>query len=172
MATKRGIIPAVALLTTSLFVAPLPIAQNDTQKVSIVLAAETTPTGVRSRTKSVKKRSVMNKTIRIVYPKKISPVASMAFAKNYMYVRYHWGYDQFKCLVPMWNNESNWNYNSANAEGAYGIPQAMPGRKMASAGSDWRTNPVTQIRWGLGYIKSTYGTPCKAWDFWQVHYWY
>jgi hypothetical protein len=79
---------------------------------------------------------------------------------------------QFSCLDAIWTRESNWRYNAENASGAYGIPQALPGSKMATAGSDWQTNPATQIRWGLGYIKGRYGTPCNAWAFWQGHSYY
>ncbi|MDA8320994.1 MAG: transglycosylase SLT domain-containing protein, partial [Actinomycetota bacterium] len=79
---------------------------------------------------------------------------------------------QFSCLNNIWTRESGWRYNAANASGAYGIPQALPGSKMASAGADWLTNPATQIKWGLGYIQSVYGTPCNAWVFWQGHGWY
>ena len=74
---------------------------------------------------------------------------------------------QFSCLDDIWTRESGWRWNAANASGAYGIPQALPGDKMASAGADWQTNPATQIKWGLGYIQSTYGTPCSAWSFWH-----
>ena len=79
---------------------------------------------------------------------------------------------QFGCLDAIWTRESGWRYNAENASGAYGIPQALPGSKMASAGADWQTNPATQISWGLGYIKSTYGSPCNAWSFWQAHGYY
>lgn len=79
---------------------------------------------------------------------------------------------QFGCLYDLWERESGWRYNAENASGAYGIPQALPGSKMASAGPDWQTNPTTQIKWGLGYIQSTYGTPCSAWVFWEGHGWY
>jgi len=78
----------------------------------------------------------------------------------------------FSCLNNIWTRESGWVYNAENPSGAYGIPQALPGSKMASAGPDWQTNPATQIRWGLGYIKSTYGDPCSAWAFWQAHDYY
>ena len=71
----------------------------------------------------------------------------------------------FGCLVDIWNRESGWRYDAENPSGAYGIPQALPGSKMASAGADWQTNPATQIRWGLGYIKQLYGNPCNAWAF-------
>ena len=80
--------------------------------------------------------------------------------------------DQFGCLDNIWSRESGWRYNAANASGAYGITQALPGSKMASAGPDWQTNPTTQIKWGLGYIKGRYGTPCDAWAAWQVQGWY
>jgi transglycosylase-like protein with SLT domain len=79
---------------------------------------------------------------------------------------------QFSCLDSIWTRESNWNYQAQNASGAYGIPQALPGSKMASVGADWQTNPATQIKWGLGYIQSKYGTPCNAWSFWQANGWY
>jgi hypothetical protein len=79
---------------------------------------------------------------------------------------------QFACLDDIWTRESGWRYNAYNASGAYGIPQALPGSKMASSGADWQTNPATQINWGLGYIKSTYGTPCNAWAFWQANGYY
>src|SRR5215831_9405081 len=79
---------------------------------------------------------------------------------------------QFDCLDNIWTRESGWNYQAENASGAFGIPQALPGSKMASAGADWQTNPATQIKWGLGYIQSVYGTPCNAWSFWQAHSYY
>ena len=88
---------------------------------------------------------------------------------------YGWSQSQMSCLVPLWNGESRWRYTAANASsGAYGIPQALPGSKMSSAGADWRTNPVTQIRWGLGYIKNVYGSPCNALSRWNSRYphWY
>lgn len=74
-----------------------------------------------------------------------------------------WGRDQYSCLVKLWDRESNWRVNATNrSSGAYGIPQALPGVKMASEGADWLTNPETQIRWGVGYIKGRYGSPCGA----------
>ena len=79
---------------------------------------------------------------------------------------------QFSCLDNIWSRESGWRWDAANASGAYGIPQALPGSKMATAGADWQTNPATQIKWGLGYIQAQYGTPCNAWAFWQANGWY
>ncbi|MET9022175.1 transglycosylase SLT domain-containing protein [Actinopolymorpha sp. NPDC004070] len=84
-----------------------------------------------------------------------------------------WSDAQYQCLVTMWTRESSWNHHAVNASsGAYGIPQALPGSKMAAYGSDWRDNPTTQIKWGLAYIESRYGTPCGAWSWWQAHNWY
>jgi len=84
-----------------------------------------------------------------------------------------WSSSQFSCLQPLWNGESGWNVSASNpSSGAYGIPQALPGSKMASAGADWMTNPATQIRWGLGYIQSVYGSPCGAWSHEQAYGWY
>ncbi len=81
--------------------------------------------------------------------------------------------DQFSCLDPLWAGESGWRTTADNPNSsAYGIPQALPGSKMSSAGSDWATSAVTQIRWGLGYIRDRYGSPCGAWGFKQGHGWY
>lgn len=82
------------------------------------------------------------------------------------------GDDQYSCLVALWNRESGWNVYAANASGAYGIPQALPGSKMASAGADWATNPATQISWGLSYITGRYGNPCGAWATSESQGWY
>ncbi|HEU4810704.1 MAG TPA: lytic transglycosylase domain-containing protein [Nocardioides sp.] len=81
--------------------------------------------------------------------------------------------DQFSCLDSLYMGESGWRVDADNpSSSAYGIPQALPGSKMASAGADWATNPVTQIRWGLGYIADRYGSPCGALSFKQGHNWY
>lgn len=83
------------------------------------------------------------------------------------------GSDQFGCLDSLWTRESNWSVSAHNPySGAHGIPQALPGSKMASAGSDWATNPVTQITWGLGYIRDRYGSPCGAWAHSESSGWY
>lgn len=84
-----------------------------------------------------------------------------------------WSSSQFSCLVSLWARESGWNIYASNpSSGAFGIPQALPGSKMASAGADWQTNAATQIRWGLGYIQQTYGSPCAAWDHSEAAGWY
>jgi hypothetical protein len=80
--------------------------------------------------------------------------------------------DQFQCFSNIVDHESSWNYRATNASsGAYGLFQALPGSKMASAGDDWQTNPATQIKWGLNYMNDRYGGPCAAWDFWQANHW-
>jgi hypothetical protein len=83
-----------------------------------------------------------------------------------------WSSSQFSCLDPLWQHESGWSVTAANPDGAYGIPQALPGAKMASAGPDWQTDAATQVRWGLEYIKSMYGSPCGAWDHELATGWY
>lgn len=84
-----------------------------------------------------------------------------------------WGQGEYECLVALWERESHWNVHAHNpTSGAYGIPQALPGDKMASVGADWQTNPTTQISWGLGYIAGRYGTPCGAWQHSEDSGWY
>lgn len=81
--------------------------------------------------------------------------------------------DQFQCFSNIVTRESTWNYKAVNpSSGAYGLVQALPGSKMASAGADWQTNPATQIKWGLNYMNERYGSPCGAWSFWQANHWY
>ncbi|GHH90103.1 transglycosylase SLT domain-containing protein [Streptomyces capillispiralis] len=81
--------------------------------------------------------------------------------------------DQFQCFSNIVDHESSWNYRADNpTSDAYGLVQALPGSKMASAGADWMTNPATQIKWGLGYMNDRYGSPCGAWNFWQANNWY
>lgn len=82
------------------------------------------------------------------------------------------GDTQFACLDALWHYESGWRVKAGNPDGSYGIPQAYPGRKMASFGADWRTNPMTQVRWGLHYVRARYGSPCGAWAVWQQQGWY
>jgi len=100
-------------------------------------------------------------------------VAGAQAAARDMLASRGWGDDQMSCLVSLWNKESGWNYKAYNSgSGAYGIPQALPGSKMSSAGADWQTNAATQVSWGLGYISGRYGTPCGAWGHSQSTGWY
>lgn len=102
-----------------------------------------------------------------------SPGAAQAAARDIMASQYGWGDGEFSCLVALWNKESGWNYAAYNSSsGAGGIPQALPASKMSSAGGDWASNAVTQVRWGLGYIAGRYGSPCNAWSHSQSTGWY
>ena len=101
-----------------------------------------------------------------------TPGSSQAYALEYISKR-DWGMDQFSCLVKLWTRESNWRHLAKNpSSGAYGIPQSLPGSKMASEGADWMTNPETQIRWGVKYIAARYKNPCNAWAHSEEHNWY
>jgi len=100
------------------------------------------------------------------------PGSAKAIAYDMVMAR-GWGAGEYDCLVSLWNKESGWNVNAHNkSSGAHGIPQALPGSKMASAGADWESNPATQITWGLGYITGRYSTPCGAWGKSQSSGWY
>jgi hypothetical protein len=95
-----------------------------------------------------------------------------AYALEYISQR-DWGMDQFSCLVNLWTKESNWRHLAKNpSSGAYGIPQALPGSKMATEGADWMTNYETQVRWGVKYIAARYKTPCGAWAYFLENNWY
>lgn len=126
----------------------------------------------------VKQRAAVEKKVRYAEeveklgydPKKTPP---RDIAKAMMLKDYEWGEDQFKCLDKVFTQESRWKWNATNpTSGAYGIPQSLPANKMASEGDDWKTNPATQIKWGLKYIKQRYGTPCQAWSFKRGTGWY
>jgi hypothetical protein len=93
-------------------------------------------------------------------------------ARQILKNKFSYGDDQYSCFNNIIIRESNWSVTAANPSGAYGIPQALPGSKMASVADDWRTNPVTQITWGIQYMNSRYGSPCQAWDFKRSHGWY
>lgn len=100
------------------------------------------------------------------------PGSAQAYAAGAVAAR-GWPSGEFDCLVALWSKESGWRVNAYNASsGAYGIPQSLPGSKMATAGADWETNAATQIEWGLGYISGRYGTPCGAWAHSQDVGWY
>ncbi|MDR2895042.1 MAG: ubiquitin-like domain-containing protein [Propionibacteriaceae bacterium] len=108
----------------------------------------------------------------VTAPATVTPSGDAQAIAHQMLADRGWGEDQFSCLVSLWNRESGWRTNAANPSGAYGIPQALPGSKMAAFGADWKTNPATQIAWGLSYISGRYGTPCGAWGAFQSKGWY
>lgn len=93
-----------------------------------------------------------------------SPASLKLIAAQMIQSQYGWGADQMRCLDLLWMKESGWRWNATNPDsGAYGIPQSWPAEKLATAGADWRTNPITQMQWGIDYIKAAHGTPCSAW---------
>jgi hypothetical protein len=102
-----------------------------------------------------------------------SIIGAKKVAKAIMNTDFAWGDDQYSCLNKLWTKESHWNYKAHNyRSGAHGIAQALPAVKMEIISSDWRTNPVTQIRWGLHYINLRYDNPCAAWAKWRSHRYY
>jgi hypothetical protein len=106
-------------------------------------------------------------------PATSAPSGSPQQIAEQMLSQFGWSSSQFSCLQPLWALESGWNIYASNpSSGAYGIPQALPGSKMASAGPDWQSNAATQIRWGLTYIQGTYGSPCAAWSHDEADGWY
>jgi hypothetical protein len=88
------------------------------------------------------------------------------------YVKNRVGAAGYNCINAVWTAESKWNPRAQNSSGAYGIPQAYPGSKMARFGSNWRYSPLTQVKWGLWYVANTYGSACGAYNFWRNNGWY
>jgi hypothetical protein len=123
---------------------------------------------------------VTNATIRALHEQRVQELGyepavtdPREIARQIMVNKYSWGEDQYSCYDNIIMRESKWIVSADNPHSsAYGIPQALPGSKMASFGADWRTNPATQIRWGLDYVNTRYGTPCQAWSFKRWHGWY
>ncbi len=123
---------------------------------------------------------IRNATIKALHEQKVQQLGyepsltdPREIARQIMLNKYGWGDGQFACYDAIIMRESKWNPFAKNPySSAYGIPQALPGSKMAGFGADWRTNPVTQIRWGLDYVEQRYGTPCAAWGFKRAHGWY
>ena len=102
-----------------------------------------------------------------------TPLGAKKVAKSILMDEYGFAEKEYKCLNQLWTKESNWNYKARNKNsGAHGIPQALPATKMNVVSTDWRTNPVTQIRWGLRYIDIRYDTPCNAWSKFKRHRYY
>ena len=100
------------------------------------------------------------------------PAGAQAYAAGELAAR-GWGPGEMSCLTQLWNRESEWLTSAENPDGgAYGIAQSLPAEKMASVGSDWKTNYKTQITWGLGYIEERYGSPCAAWGHSKAVNWY
>jgi hypothetical protein len=116
---------------------------------------------------------VTRKVVDVTAPATSVPVGEAQLIAYNMLISMGMGDDQFSCLVSLWNKESHWSTTAGNpVSGAYGIPQALPGSKMASAGPNWQTDATTQITWGLGYIVGRYGSPCGAWAHSVASNWY
>ncbi|HEX9039718.1 MAG TPA: lytic transglycosylase domain-containing protein [Trebonia sp.] len=122
--------------------------------------------------KAAKARAAANAAVK-AQAASYTPSGSPRQIAQQMLGQFGWSSSQFSCLNPLWEHESGWSLTAQNpSSGAYGIPQALPGSQMASAGSDWQTNAATQIKWGLTYIQSRYGSPCGAWAHEQASNWY
>lgn len=176
---------AVATVATAIFIA---IAQAPAVERATALATPGQPQADPTPDNLAALGSAARLTAEVIAPPRIDPriAAARAAARaarsatrdprsagRAIAATWGWTGRQWTCLDLLWFRESRWNYRAQNrSSGAYGIPQALPGSKMASVGSDWRTNPVTQIRWGLGYIKGRYGSPCAAWGHSQSYGWY
>lgn len=160
-------------LTVSADVAPIPVARDvitatSQAELDAIIKAEADRVAAEKAAQAAAAAAAVKKST----PSKAGaaapsftpdPGSAQAYAQTAVSAR-GWGSGEFNCLVSLWKKESGWNAAAMNkSSGAYGIPQALPGSKMASAGADWQTNANTQIEWGLGYISGRYGTPCGAW---------
>ena len=192
VATLSSIAPVPQIVTSAsasssnVAVATREVAQSDAATLDLTAAGAVAGTATTKAVAAVdkpapKKRAAPQPKTVVARTAAVAPFAfgtaayAQWHAKRMMSTsRYGWkATAQYVCLVNLWTRESHWNYRSHNkSSGAHGIPQAMPGSKMRVAGTDWMTNPVTQIRWGLGYIKSRYGSPCGAWSHFRSHNWY
>lgn len=188
--SRRGVLPAFALLASMAFVLVLAMAPATGSLASAVDPGVDEPTLADSAQSLVAtgahasspRRDAFSVTLPTVAPAAILAIAPRAAAPDpgsakaiglALVTARGWGQSEYNCLVALWDRESHWNVYAQNVgSGAYGIPQAVPGNKMASVAADWRTNPRTQIIWGLNYIQGRYGTPCGAWGHSQSSGWY
>ncbi|MEY2849887.1 MAG: hypothetical protein RI885_2554 [Actinomycetota bacterium] len=191
---RRSLLPAFASFAALAFVlvsVTSPMSQNQAAAAEIVAELDLGPTQVLTVAGDYSTEVVRDGFTATPKPKPVAPPppaagagrsapaagtpdpgSAKAIAYDMVLAR-GWGEDQYSCLVALWNRESGWNAFAMNkSSGAYGIPQALPGTKMASAGADWATNPATQITWGLGYISGRYSTPCGAWQASETKGWY
>lgn len=164
----------VAIVNENLQQSNLPVSYqnasaNAPQKVKLELIMPETRVEVKIdepvRVNKISRSSQRNTSVDVL--------SNQSYAKSFMAENYGWGEDQFNCLVPLWEKESGWKETAHNGgSGAHGIPQSLPGSKMAEFGQDWKTNPQTQIKWGLSYIQGRYDTPCGAWSAFKKKGWY
>jgi hypothetical protein len=148
---------------------------------ALLVVAPSTATAVSASLTSAldSRRAVFSSEIALVSAMSISieaarkPLGARRVTKAMMEAEYGWGEEQYTCLNRLWTKESHWNYQARNPRsGAHGIAQALPATKMDKVGTDWRTNPVTQIQWGLLYISERYNSPCAAWNKWRRSHYY
>jgi hypothetical protein len=157
---------------------PSPTPTTAAPSPSAVTATTPPPPKAAPTTAQVQQAAPKQTTAKPAAPAPVAPAAGCSgYSGNQLVAcnllpTFGFSTSEMSALVPMWNRESGWSIYAANPSGAYGIPQALPGSKMAAYGSDWQTNPATQIKWGLSYIKSRYGSPSAAWSFWQSNGWY
>ena len=147
----------------------------------LLVVAPSTATSVSASLTSAldSRRTVFSSEIALVSARSLfieaarEPIGAKRFAKEMMASEYGWGDEEYTCLNRLWTKESHWNYQARNPRsGAHGIAQALPATKMEQVGTDWRTNPITQIQWGLLYISERYDTPCAAWTKWRKSRYY
>ena len=144
------------------------VMSNASRTLTVVAKAKvaTPSSAVASANQSSGGSSSSSSTGTAAEPTAAAPDPGTAQSTAYnMLASFGFSTSQFGCLQDLWNREGGWSYDAENPSGAYGIPQSLPASKMASAGPDYLTNPATQIKWGLGYIKDVYGSPCAAWNF-------
>ena len=161
--TTRLVLPDAPAGTALLVVAP---STATSVSASLTSALDSRRTVFSSEIALVSARSLFIEAAR-------EPLGAKRFAKEMMASEYGWGDDEYTCLNRLWTKESHWNYQARNPRsGAHGIAQALPAKKMEQVGTDWRTNPITQIQWGLLYISERYDTPCAAWNKWRKSRYY
>jgi len=161
--TTRLVLPDAPAGTALLVVAP---STATSVSASLTSALDSRRTVFSSEIALVSARSLFIEAAR-------EPIGAKRFAKEMMATEYGWGDDEYTCLNRLWTKESHWNYKARNPRsGAHGIAQALPATKMEQVGTDWRTNPITQIQWGLLYISERYDTPCAAWNKWRKSRYY
>ena len=143
--------------------------KNSKKNVSKKTTKKKTTKKKATKKKTTKKKTTKKKTVKRISNATIAEL--QAYARDLVINQYGWSEDDYNNLVQLWYRESGWNVYSYY-KGCYGIPQAKPGNKMKSEGSDWKTNGRTQIKWGLKYIAARYGSPTKAWNHFQKKHWY
>ena len=165
----KALTPAVALLISLLI--SLPTAQGHAE-VKTKQNPKPSPSPTINVSKYLEDRRIAEASRSASRYGYATPKYNQVFAYNYMLSKYNWGEKHFTCLVTLWNRESGWRVNAHNPSGAHGIPQSLPGNKMAKFGKNWRTDPQVQIKWGLNYINKRYHTPCSALNHSYSYGWY